>query len=66
MTELDDLPPYLYVADRKDETIAYIFNLPIAAINKKYLFIQWCKQVNIPFTGFDIGRVTGHPPGSFL
>jgi len=58
------VPPEYRYWHQKAAVISFLYYLDIPALEKKLAFIMWCKMYNIDYTGSDIAKVTGLPPGS--
>jgi hypothetical protein len=61
MSRVEVIPAELLSCDRKEEVIGFILSLPCREIDRKEIFIDWCRYCGCELRREDVLRV--YPPG---
>ena len=61
MSRVEVIPLELRRCDRKEEVISYILGLPCREIDRKFVYIDWCRYCGCDLRAEDVKRV--YKPG---
>jgi len=57
-------PPAWLTPEMKELVIDFIAALPIEALQRKWVYYEWCMTAGVEMLAVDVERVTGKPAGS--
>lgn len=61
MSRVEVIPPEFLFCDRKEDVIEFILALPCRGIDRKEIYIDWCRYCGCKLERSDVIRV--YPPG---